>query len=138
MAKKAIRIFNGNKESTYWISWSPNGKTLASGSFENTVRLWAIDAVISSSITPTPSSQAQANTQGAILQARVTGTDDVNLRKDPGGLGTTSNILTKIAPGQIVTIRSNERITLEGGVWLPVSYNGMDGWILSTFLEPIS
>jgi hypothetical protein len=86
--------------------------------------------------TSTPTPPTPVNTQAAATQARVTGTDGVNLRKEPG-TGTASTILTKIAPGKLVTIRSADRRTIEGGVWWPVSYNGQDGWILSTFLEAV-
>lgn len=87
--------------------------------------------------TSTPTPPTPATTQAAVTQARVTGTDGVNLRKEPG-TGAASTILTKIAPGKLVTIRSADRKTVEGGVWWPVSYNGVDGWILSTFLEPVT
>lgn len=87
--------------------------------------------------TSTPPPPTPANTKPAVTQARVTGTDGVNLRKEPG-TGATSTILTKIAPGKLVTIRSADRKTVEGGEWWPVSYNGQDGWILSTFLEAVS
>jgi len=86
--------------------------------------------------TSTPPPPTAAATQAAVTQARVTGTDGVNLRKEPG-TGAASTILTKIAPGKLVTIRSADRKTIEGGVWWPVSYDGIDGWILSTFLEPV-
>ncbi len=65
-------------------------------------------------------------------QAKVNGTDGVNLRKDPG---TNSQILTRIASGQLVTITSADRKTIDGGEWWPVSYKGQDGWVLSTFLD---
>jgi uncharacterized protein YgiM (DUF1202 family) len=67
-------------------------------------------------------------------QARVNGTEGVNLRKEPG---TDSTILTKIASGQLVTITSADRKTIYGGEWWPVSYKGQDGWILSTFLDAL-
>jgi hypothetical protein len=87
--------------------------------------------------TSTPTPPTPATTQAAVTQARVNGTDGVNLRKEPG-TGPASTILTRIAPGKLVTIRSADRKTVEGGVWWPVSYNGQDGWILGTFLDPVS
>lgn len=87
--------------------------------------------------TNTPPAPTAANTKQPVTQARVTGADGVNLRKEPG-TGATSTILAKIATGKLVTIRSADRRTVEGGEWWPVSYNGIDGWILSTFLEPVS
>lgn len=84
--------------------------------------------------TSTPAPPTPVNTKPPVTQAKVNGTDGVNLRKDPG---TSSAILTKIASGKLVTIRSADRKTVEGGEWWPVSYNGQDGWVLSTFLDAI-
>ncbi len=84
--------------------------------------------------TSTPAPVTQATTKAGPTQAKVNGTDGVNLRKEPG---TASQILTKISSGKLVTIRSADRKTVEGGEWWPVSYNGQDGWVLATFLDAI-
>jgi hypothetical protein len=88
-----------------------------------------------SNLVPTATAAPPTPTPNAgPTQAKVNGTDGVNLRKDPG---TNSQILTKIASGQLVTIRSADRKTVDGGEWWPVSYKGQDGWVLSTFLDAI-
>ena len=87
--------------------------------------------------TNTPPAPTAANTKAPVTQARVTGADGVNLRKEPG-TGAASTVLTKIATGKLVTIRSADRKNIEGGEWWPVSYNGIDGSIVSTFLEPVA
>lgn len=88
-----------------------------------------------SNLVPTATAAPPTATPNAgPTQAKVNGTDGVNLRKDPG---TNSQILTKVASGQLVTIRSADRKTIDGGEWWPVSYKGQDGWVLSTFLDAI-
>ena len=39
---KQIRALGGHQNSVYSIAYSPDGKTLASGSWDNTVRLWDV------------------------------------------------------------------------------------------------
>ena len=39
---KQLLTLEGHKSSVYSVAWSPDGKTLASGSFDGTIRLWGI------------------------------------------------------------------------------------------------
>lgn len=88
-----------------------------------------------SNLVPTATAAAPTPTvKAGPTQAKVNGTDGVNLRKEPG---INNPILTKIASGQLVTIRSADRKTVDGGVWWPVSYKGQDGWVLKTFLDEV-
>jgi WD40 repeat protein len=43
-ATQELATLKGHDNSVYSVAFSPDGKTLASGSFDQTVKLWVVDA----------------------------------------------------------------------------------------------
>jgi WD40 repeat protein len=40
---RELKTFTGHSDSVYSVAFSPDGKTIATGSLDNTVKLWSVD-----------------------------------------------------------------------------------------------
>ena len=75
-AEAKIKELRGHKSHVNSVSWSPNGRKLASGSTDQTIKLWNMEGAVTGSSSAVPGSQELKGHSGSVEHVCFSPTDD--------------------------------------------------------------